>query len=104
MVTRPPHAYGGFWPNLLERGYRIVVVEYVNPDDLENPAIPPSNTIANPTAYLKRADVTGQMTTEDILALVPDRQASMHGFFVNYWFAHDSAGDRMDANRVSPVS
>jgi hypothetical protein len=95
MGERCSHYRGFFWPNLIERGYRLVVVEYENPDDLENPGLPPSYRVPDPIAILTRADVVDEMAGAEIYAVCPLITLHTVTYAPNYYGARNSLGELM---------
>lgn len=94
MGDRCPHHLGGYWPNLLERGYRVIELSFeaeltriagLGSDQLNTitnlSAWPPKNG----AVYLRRADVVAGLTSADIYAAVPQPDQ-----IVNYKGAHNS--------------
>lgn len=93
MGGRIGSPYGKWAPNRLERGFRVIVVEYDWPADVWETLFPAAG--GNPgeldaphgertQVLLSRADAVDELTAEDVYALVPDRPPNLLSTDVNY--------------------
>jgi hypothetical protein len=95
MVERCPDYRGGYWPNKLERGYRLVSLSFVvdrdTPDDVTNTVLDLSTWPDDRGMVgVIRADVVDELTAADIYDVVPPQSQT-----VNYYHARDSMQELM---------
>ena len=105
MVYRMLHYRGGRWPSRMDRGYRVVQLEFLHdadsplaPDDvfgkqplLVRPELPP---VYAPHWKLTRADVIAELDYGAVTDVFPDPLGSYPlADFVNYSGARNSMGE-----------